>query len=1015
MSNIRVSQAMVAVLFVVALFAGLGLRISTLLAAEWHGNDGPRFAFVDRQTLLPPSLPAEGIVHVYLGREGTLVVRHGNSLYLISAGAATTIVTHGQQFPDGVTADISRIYVYAVSPTKAFLRQPPEPFVPESTERFYLWDGEELSTLVKPQDTDFNLQLNDGAGRFLGTEPIFEDDFGEQVIVGSRFFITDGVTEGQSHHVTSGAQTVVHITPDGGLLVQEETASGGQFVKRYFWAGARSGEVATNGGSTNVNLDFMAANPAGDVLLRRTTDATMYELLLYPASGGSPTLVAEAGIGKPYEQFFWPGSPFNNASAVVTQEGAAIFLAIATGAGQNQYAHFTGPAPATDRFGGEFFDAFGQNGIVLDVYELRGEYMTARAQLDDDTIVQVVGRSGPPAPIRWTKELVGAWPTPDHWTPNQVPGPNNDTLFALATEYTVEIDQREVRSVQVTDGTANFQGNALTVNGPLTIGRSATLYVNMDRMQVNGLTVGNLPPLVATTNDEAMLRIFGGTHFTATASTVVGNGGAGIIELDNAAVTTDELLIGRNAPGVVQLSGADGQWDTISLAVGAGVTGTLFIIDGATLASETTVIGHSDTPGNFPGSIAIDQANQPAQFTNWTNDGPVTIGANLPGVLQLNTGGKAVIQGMTQVGTVAHPSNPSPDGLIDVRSPQAQEPHNSFLVLADKASFGMADGARAQLQISEGGRVKIGKDLNLGVAAGSTGSILVAGFNIHLNRSTLLAGTEPAYVCRIGVNGRGIVTVSEGAQMSCTNMLIGNEPGSSGTVMVLRQGNNLGAKLSVGGAICVGGFALCGTTNGITGTLRLEHGGQVFANTMVVGSAGTVSGWGTIKLEENAIIAGTVAPSLSLAQPAVQTQEDSHLDGWQETNQLAIPSKLSIFGSTSISNTAIVELTVWGVTPELQSTLTISGNLTIDGAALRVNFGNGYAPKRNDVFDLVTATGTLAGDFAKVTITGLQPGFDYQIAREDGTLSLIARSDGVPDTKPDLPTGATIYLPQLLR
>jgi T5SS/PEP-CTERM-associated repeat protein len=1001
-------------LLLFTLVVATGSHITHLLAAS---DNSPSFAFVDRKTLLPPALDEAGIAWFALGDGGALLVRHNAGIYVVHDGVADLLVSNGQTFPDGKTADISRIDVYGASPTRVFLRQLPEPFVGDSQEAFYRWDTGELTPVPKPENGDFNLFINDGNGRFLAQVAIFEDDFGEQVIVGSRFYITDGFSEGPSYSVTDGTQTVVHITQDGGLLVQEERAVGGQFTKRYFWEGTRSGEVATNGGSNSVNLEFMAANPAGDVLLRRENlSEFVYELLLYPAAGGA-VKIAEAGSGKPYRDLYWPSSPFNNAIARVTQEGAVIFLAIPSGAAQNAYGFFTGPNPATDRFGGDFMAGFGQNGEILDVFDLRGELMSARARLDDASVVQVVGRSGPPGPIQWTQEFGGAWPTPTHWNPAGVPGPGDDLLFALPSEYTVEIDQRQARSAQVEAGVVTFEGNELGLSGPLNIGRNATLNVDLDRMQVNGLTVGNLPPQTAGTADEALLQIYGSTHFTATTSTVVGQAGSGQIDLDNASVATQELLIGRSAPGSVAIRGANGRWDTVSVAVGAGMTGTLFILDGGVLTSEETVIGHGSSPGNFRSQMSIDQGNQPAEFSNWSNSGSLTIGANHPGALQIEGGAQALIDGATRLATVAHPNLSFPDGLIDVRSPGTEMTETSFLKIEGDASLGMAQGAQAQIQISDGGLAEFGKNLNLGVEPGSSGVVLVQGVNSKGARSILDAGTSP-YLCRVGMGGAGTVAVREGGQMICAGMLISDGPQSFGQVAITGKSGEENSQLIVDGVLCVGGFTLCGSTNGITGTLLIQQGGEVQADTLAVGSKGQVSGSGTIRLAQNAIVAGKIEPGVNLQEPLVrranlaESQPERALDAEHGTKQAAAPGRLRLEGSVAISSTGVIELAIWGATPDLQSALVISGNLSLNGGALIVNFGNGYAPQRGDTFELISASGSISGAMPEVVFTGIAPGFLVRLESGDGSIRIVAENDGVSTTPK---ATDPIYLPYIAR
>lgn len=73
----------------------------------------------------------------------------------------------------------------------------------------------------------------------------------------------------------------------------------------------------------------------------------------------------------------------------------------------------------------------------------------------------------------------------------------------------------------------------------------------------------------------------------------------------------------------------------------------------------------------------------------------------------------------------------------------------------------------------------------------------------------------------------------------------------------------------------------------------------------------------------------------------------------------------------------------------------INGTAGLDGV-LALDFQNGYAPSQGDTFTLLTAAEGLSGTFDSVEISGLMPGFEYEITFVDGQLVLEALNNGVP-------------------
>ncbi len=75
--------------------------------------------------------------------------------------------------------------------------------------------------------------------------------------------------------------------------------------------------------------------------------------------------------------------------------------------------------------------------------------------------------------------------------------------------------------------------------------------------------------------------------------------------------------------------------------------------------------------------------------------------------------------------------------------------------------------------------------------------------------------------------------------------------------------------------------------------------------------------------------------------------------------------------------------------------LGVTGQATLDGV-LALRFVNGYAPRQGDTFTFLAANGGVSGAFDSVEISGLLPGFDYDLNVANGEVILEALNDGVP-------------------
>lgn len=421
------------------------------------------------------------------------------------------------------------------------------------------------------------------------------------------------------------------------------------------------------------------------------------------------------------------------------------------------------------------------------------------------------------------------------------------------------------------------------------------------------------------------------------------------------------------------------------------------------VVTNAGVIGQADTLQPFPALVSVDNAGAATPALSNLRVAQLTIGDALPGTLDIQNGGVALVTGLLQVGLRAH-NTPVGDGRIVVEETDALGQQASSLVVFGDALFGMGNGARGDWQIFGGGAGRVLGNLHLGHEADSRGTLSVSGVSTLGVRSQLAVGTNlQTEVCRVGFEGRGSITVFGGGLLSCSNMNIGGNGGSRGDVTISgRTPGGTPSTLQVDQALCVGGVPICGSTLGVTGTLTLQNGGEIQAKLLVVAPGGHLLGQGAVSTTL-AIIAGEVAPGFVLP---VTSAEVASAELTPAAPTAVTPGVLGITGNVTLSDTAVIVLDIAG----LNSTdrLVITGTAQLDGQ-LHLNFTDSFAPKKGDVFSFVQSTAT-TGSFAQTVITGLAPGFNHSLTVVNSVVTLTALNDGVSTTQP---AAKKIFLPLL--
>jgi hypothetical protein len=170
---------------------------------------------------------------------------------------------------------------------------------------------------------------------------------------------------------------------------------------------------------------------------------------------------------------------------------------------------------------------------------------------------------------------------------------------------------------------------------------------------------------------------------------------------------------------------------------------------------------------------------------------------------------------------------------------------------------------------------------------------------------------------------------------------------------------------------------------------------------VTVGADGTISGGGFIigSLESF----GTVGPNVIVIPPGAA---GSH----------GTSGVIQVNGRVLLRDEGTLAISLAGADSTQQGRLRVVPAHGIDGSAtlggtLRLDFTDGYAPSTGDTFLLLDAAST-SGTFTSTEVTGLEPGWQFEIQIVGGTVVLNSLSDGVPTTpaEPGAPTQADLVL-----
>ena len=499
----------------------------------------------------------------------------------------------------------------------------------------------------------------------------------------------------------------------------------------------------------------------------------------------------------------------------------------------------------------------------------------------------------------------------------------------------------------------------LTVSGAGTVLAGTDFYVGADATFDNGLPGPNDGQLFVTTGAAV--------NTTGTATVGSGAGTQGTVTLDSTSTWTvsGPLRVGQagqgklNSAGTLNSGGASiaiapgganssvvltgGTWtNTGLLRVGEAASASLELA-GATLQnSGIAVLGN---PAGATGSATLTTAS------HWTstelrvgNAGKGTLTATDSGV---QTSDAFLGYELTSTGNMA---------TLD----------NSTWTVSGNLNIGYQGAGTLQAIGSTGTTVTVTGNTVLGTQTGATGSAVVNGNGTRVDTTGLLI---------VGNIGSGTLA-ADAATLSAASAIVGNNAGSSGNSVTLKNG----ASLSLGaGDLYVG--------NGADGTVTLESGSSVTAgNVYVAWQAGTT---GVLNIGAGA--GALNAPQISFNGGAGTVNFQHGLAGYTYNGSIAGAGAVNavtgttVFtaahtytGPTTVAAGATLQIGNGGSTGALDSNVAVQGTLVFNRSNAmtyaRALSGSGNAVKQGPGLLTLTANSVTFSGTTSVQAGGLRVG-----------------------------------------
>ncbi len=605
-----------------------------------------------------------------------------------------------------------------------------------------------------------------------------------------------------------------------------------------------------------------------------------------------------------------------------------------------------------------------------------------------------------PGAYYWTNPTGGSWHVTTNWDPQGDPGNGDTVIFALGGQYTVDAGPAIAsitplanfpvgRAIISGTNTVDFQNLSLnllddSVDEPaLTVNEAGTVRITSGAGNMIHAIIGGSLPANPSNPPLARLQVLGnGTSLTGTGRLTIGDEGAGELfvtaggHLTSAEARIDGLLL--TGTGTADVGGAGSLWETGNIAVGYGISSTLAIQYGGRVNSNDAYVSwgvvSEDSQVTVNGISAVN--GQPAL---WALLGSLFVGQTEFGSVEVLDGGSLYVSQDVHI--------KNGELRIDGRHPTGGPSEMDVLGTV----FVGGPGSANLLALWNAARGGIEGDLIIG-RDGEGAAILWGAANIA--HPTQLDVVDPAAgLCVIGHTYDGGVSLDDGGLFRCRNIQLG-QAGLSGD----------GSLTVDGGMVRALDVLTVGAVGGGTGLVEMKANALVATNGTYIAPNGVITGTGTLAVNFLGLQNdGTLTPGINVLYPSAPS--DSFTSAGQVQAGATTPT-LVISGTLTIGPTGRLEIPLIGSDAGLYGSLGITGTADL-GGALVLGFSQGFAPRQGDTFTFLDATGGANGMFDSVQISGLMPGFKYDLSNANGQLVLEALNDGV--------SARRVFLPQLRR
>jgi T5SS/PEP-CTERM-associated repeat protein len=398
--------------------------------------------------------------------------------------------------------------------------------------------------------------------------------------------------------------------------------------------------------------------------------------------------------------------------------------------------------------------------------------------------------------------------------------------------------------------------------------------------------------------------------------------------------------------GFVMHVHGDGEWRVVDLTVGDGRGGALLISSGGEVNTATSIIGkHARGLAGKGKAVVSGGGGQTSLFDAHT----MIVGDNGQGELEIKNGGEVGthLGGLFVVG-----NTPNGEGVVTVDGATAKLRQTGGFLVIGREGKGTLNVLNDAVVVAED-KFLIGETSSLPASPNSQGVV-----NVRRGQIDVTTGSMT-----VGARGEGTLNVLDASLVRTGNMRIGTK----GKVTVDNS------RLGVDGTLNVNGELRINTT----GTGRV---GPPLINApsgkLTIGPGGTLMGTGKIFAKLNLAGGTNDFPLASIFAPGNSA------------------GTLTVEGDVEQEAGSAMEIEIGGTAAGQFDVLAVTGNATLGGDVF-LKFIDGFSPRQGQQFEFLDVSGTLSGSFANVHLRNLAPGFEFDLSRADGGMTMVALNDGV--------------------